>query len=597
MRRLPTVLAASFGLVWRAARGTFAAAAALQVLGGVGVAGQLLAGKLLIDRLLVDDGAQVQTGALLLPLGLLALLTAAVAFAAQARVAYQRLLSSLVAHYTIRQIHALTSKVDLLAFESPEFHDRLQRAMVNAVSRPVQLTNGALTFLSSVFASVGVAVALLFVEPVLVLLVFVAYVPTWLATTRTSRQGYSFSIEQTERDRRRLYLNELLIGKEEAKEVRAFGLADFLGKEHERLTQDFLRDLRGLVRRQLRLRLLGSLGTSVLTALAVLVLVLFVTTGRTDVASAATAAIAVVMLGQRLQGLAAGAGALYEGSLFVDDYLDFVAATPALVAARPTATAPADFQRIVVEDVTFQYPSGAQPALQGVSLDIQAGEVVALVGENGSGKTTLAKLLAGLWSPTSGRVLWDDVDVSQVDPDGLRRAVAVIFQDFIRYQLTARENIAAGDHERAEDVEGVRAAAAVAGAEEFVRILPEGFETRLGAEFYGGTELSGGQWQRLALARAFFRDTPFLVLDEPTAALDPRAEHELFETVRTLAAGRTVLLISHRFSSVRSADRIFVMDDGRIVESGRHDELMAQQGLYAELFSLQAAAYLDVSEL
>ena len=223
-------------------------------------------------------------------------------------------------------------------------------------------------------------------------------------------------------------------------------------------------------------------------------------------------------------------------------------------------------------------------------MEIGAGEIVALVGENGSSKTTLAKLLCRLYLPEQGRVLWDGVDTATVDPDGLRRSVAVIFQDFLHYALPASENIGMGRHQRIGDAEAIRGAALHAGADDFLAKLPKGYETVLGPEFEGGKELSVGQWRRVALARAFFRDAPFIILDEPTAALDARAEHELFESIRTLCRGRSVLLISHRF--VRSADRIYVLDGGRVVESGSHDELMALGGRYADLFTLQASAYL-----
>ena len=231
--------------------------------------------------------------------------------------------------------------------------------------------------------------------------------------------------------------------------------------------------------------------------------------------------------------------------------------------------------------------------MTGVSLEIGAGEIVALVGENGSGKTTLAKLLCRLYLPERGRVLWDGMDTATVDPDELRRSVAVIFQDFLHYSLPASENVGMGRHQRIGDLKGIRGAALHAGADDFLATLPKGYETVLGPEFQGGKELSVGQWQRVALARAFFRDAPFIILDEPTAALDARAEHELFESIRTLCQGRSVLLISHRFSSVRSADRIYVLHEGRVVESGSHDQLMGQGGRYADLFTLQASAYLS----
>jgi ATP-binding cassette, subfamily B, bacterial len=254
---------------------------------------------------------------------------------------------------------------------------------------------------------------------------------------------------------------------------------------------------------------------------------------------------------------------------------------------------PWSFDRLAVEEVSFSYPDTDRNAVDGVTLEIGRGEVVALVGENGSGKTTLAKIVAGLYRPDAGRVLWDGVDIAGVDPDELRESVAVIFQDFQQYLLPARENIGMGRHERIDDVARIAEAARQADADEFLTGLPEGYETMLGREFSGGWDLSVGQWQRIALARAFFRDAPLVILDEPTASLDARAESTLFDRIRNLLHGRSVLLISHRFSSVRSADRIYVLEHGQVAEHGEHDELMRLGGHYAELFTLQARAYLD----
>ncbi len=352
-----------------------------------------------------------------------------------------------------------------------------------------------------------------------------------------------------------------------------------------------------------------------------------ITTGHLGLAEAGAAAAATIGLGGQLQGIAWSAGQLYESALFIEDLDAFLALLPGLKEAVPTAPAPSGFQRIEVRNVHFTYPgepsasrlpaaarhigpslmrmmiaAGPPPgadghrrreALQGVSMEIRRGEVVALVGENGSGKTTLAKLISALYTPDSGQVLWDGIDVAAVDPSGIREQVAVIFQDFVRYMLTVRENIGLGRVERLSDADAIRAAARHAGADAFIEAWPEAYDATLGPIFENGKDLSTGQWQRIALARAFFRDAPLIILDEPTASLDARAEAELFERMRTLFQGRSVLLISHRFSSVRSADRIYVMREGRIVEHGTHAQLMALGGLYAELFNLQAAAYVD----
>jgi ATP-binding cassette, subfamily B, bacterial len=301
----------------------------------------------------------------------------------------------------------------------------------------------------------------------------------------------------------------------------------------------------------------------------------------------------VLVLGERLMTSVSSAGMLYESARFLEDYTSFVAIQPAISARRAGGTAPSGFARLRVEDVSFTYPSADRPALHGVSLEIGAGEIVALVGPNGSGKTTLAKLLCRLYLPQAGRILWDGVDTAGVDPEQLRGQVAVIFQDFQRYALPARDNIGLGRHQHIDDLDAITTAARHAGADGFLAALPAGYDTILGPEFTGGNDLSVGQWQRVALARAFFRDAPFIILDEPTAALDARAEHDLFQAIRTLCHGRSVLVIAHRFSSVRTADRIYVLQHGHILQHGTHDQLMATGGLYADLFTLQAAAYLD----
>jgi ATP-binding cassette subfamily B protein len=331
-----------------------------------------------------------------------------------------------------------------------------------------------------------------------------------------------------------------------------------------------------------------------LNAGALALLVWFIVSGRLDVAAAAAAAGAMLVFAQRLASLAASTGTLYESALFIEDFTSFLDQQPAPVTGLQPA--PDSFDRIALRNVTFQYPNADRPAIAGVSIDIGRGQVVALVGENGSGKTTLAKILAGLYHPAAGSICWDDRDIAEVDPASLRDQIAVIFQDFVKYHFSARDNIALGRTERFDDVDGMLAAAQRAAADEFLASLPRGFDTVLGAEYFGSSDLSIGQWQRLALARAFFRDAPLLILDEPTAALDARSEAALFERIQQLYEGRTVVLISHRLSSVRQADQIYVLEHGRVTESGTHDQLMGAHGTYAEMFTLQANSYIDSPE-
>jgi ATP-binding cassette subfamily B protein len=397
----------------------------------------------------------------------------------------------------------------------------------------------------------------------------------------------------TPRDRERQYVAGLLSGRDAAKEVRGFGLAGYLRARYEQLYDERLGEQRQIARRQLLYSLGANLATGVVLGATLLLVTWLTISGRVALAQAGVAVAGVALAGSRLAQAGYAAGSLSEAALYLDDYVAFLDLLPKAVAARPTADAPRGFERLRVEDVSFTYPSGAEPALRDVSMEIAKGEVVALVGENGSGKTTLAKLLAGLYTPDKGRIRWDGTDTSTVDPQQLRRSVAVIFQDFLHYHLPARDNSGLGRHEAIHDLGAIKRAAEHADADRFVTALRAGYETMLGPEFLGGTDLSIGQWQRMALARAFFRDAPFVILDEPTAALDPRAEHDLFERIRALLTDRTVLLISHRFSSVRSADRIYVLDQGLVVEHGTHEELMTREGINAELFTLQAKAYLE----
>jgi ATP-binding cassette subfamily B protein len=395
----------------------------------------------------------------------------------------------------------------------------------------------------------------------------------------------------TPNERQRTNQTRVLTHREHAHELIAFGVSPFLTRRWDALFDVRLADLRRLIRKRLLLGLLSSAGMAILLMVPVAVVAWLLMGGQMQVAQAITAATGIFVLGPSLQRLIGSATELYETSLYLEDYEAFVGMRETLASRQSGLPAPAGFECLRVEHVTFRYPESERLALEDVSLEIRRGEIIALVGENGSGKTTLAKLLCGLYRPASGRVLWDGQDVAGFEAASLRRSIAVLFQDFCQYFLTLRENIGVGRHELATDVLAVRGAAQQAGADSFVAGLRDGYETLLGEEFEGGHNLSIGQWQRVALARAFIRDASFVILDEPTASLDARAEHDLFESIRELFRGRTVLLISHRFSSVRSADRIYVLRQGRLEESGTHAELIRANGLYAELFNLQAEAY------
>jgi ATP-binding cassette subfamily B protein len=504
----------------------------------------------------------------------------------------QRLLTELVTRRSLERIVVAASSVRLAEFDDPNFHDRLQRTLVNAALRPVQMTTGLLRLGSSALSSVAVAIALATIEPLFLILILASVVPVTLASISLGRAFYRFTVEQTPTDRQRNYIQLLLTDKDIAKEIRAYGTGPFLRDRFSALYGQRLAALRRLM----RTRLIRGLGSGLVSGLAVAgtlgLMVLFLSDGRVSLAGAGAAMAALILLGSQMQALAGGVGALYESSLFIEEYNAFVVAPDEDEGeSHQYGGLPVEVGRVEVSDLSFTYPSRTEPSLVGVNLTIEPGQVVALVGENGSGKTTLAKLLASLYEPMSGRISWNGIDVTQLPADAVRPKVAVLFQDFVHYFMSAHENIAMGDWHGYDDRERVIAAAKRAGADSFLSAFPRGYETFLGPQFFGGSDLSGGQWQRVALARAFFRDAQLVILDEPTASLDPRAEAELFRSVKELFAGRSVVLISHRFASVRLADHIYVLDQGRVVEHGTHRTLMRDAGQYSELFTTQAAAF------
>ncbi|MBN9105303.1 MAG: ABC transporter ATP-binding protein [Propionibacteriaceae bacterium] len=592
--RLVTLVRTSLSLVWSSGRGLLLWMIGLNLLGALALALQVVAIQVTLEAILRSPDAGA--GPVLAPVLGLAAITAVSAVTTTLGGQLQRLLGESVARSMWQRVLAVATGVNLSSFESPDFYNRLSRVQTNAIVRPYQVTQGLFAMAGAGAAGVGVGLALVSISPILLPLIVVGGIPLLITSRRESRLEFEFSVRETPAVRMRGYFTLLQTGRDEAKEVRAFGLGPWLRERFDALYDTYLRDLRSHVRRRAVLSVLGQLGAAVMLGVTLLALVWLIVQGRIGIAGAGAALVAVRMLASQVQILFGGVQTIFESGLFLDDLSTFLAEGTAAEEEESGVEAPQSFGLIRVEDVHFRYPGSETDALRGVDAELHAGELIALVGENGSGKTTLAKLLAGLYRPDKGRITWDGRDVTSFRPSSLRRQISVVFQDFVRYALSGTENISVGRVSEPIDLERVRSAAAAAGAEQDLAALPNGFDTTLSKMFTGGQDLSGGQWQRVAVARSFYRDAPLVILDEPSAALDPRAEHDLFATLRRALHGRTALFISHRFSTVRGADRIYVLEAGEVVEEGSHDDLIALNGRYAELFRLQSAAFVASAE-
>jgi ATP-binding cassette subfamily B protein len=485
--------------------------------------------------------------------------------------------------------------LELRHFEDPHFYDQLTRARREASTRPLSFVLGGFQLVQHALSLAGYAAVLVAFRAWAPAALAVAAVPAFVSETYFSKAAFRLRSWRAPETRRMNYLEYVLANDEHAKEVKLLGLGRLLLGRYRSIGEGLYREDQALAMRRagwaFSLSLLATLafyGCYALMALAAV-------RGELTLGALTLYLVAFRQGQQSLQSMLGALGGMYEDNLYMSLLFDYLA-IPVRAAPRPADDAARDSRRldrgIVLENVGFRYPDQERWALRGVSLRIAPGEAIALVGKNGASKTTLIKLLTRLYEPTEGRILLDGRDLADWDAEQLRRRFAVVFQDFNQYQTSARENVGYGSVEDIGDEVRVARAVERGGAKETVAALASGLETQLGRWFKDGVELSGGQWQKLAIARAFMAEqADVLVLDEPTAALDAEAEHAVFERFRALARGKTTLLISHRFSTVRMADRILVFDDGRLVEQGTHAELVAGGGRYAHLFSLQAEGY------
>lgn len=581
---LPQVVDA-LRLLVRVGRGRFGLVVGAQILVAAGVAAQVLLTKNALDSLLGDAPLLVVLPQLLL----IVVINSGASALGAVQSQHQAYLGELVVKDTWQRVLRVAASVPLLTFERSDYYDRLQRIRTNALVKPLQIAQGAIGFVSGVLGIVGLLVALLALQPVVVPVILLAGVPLFLLARWGGRVEFDFALRTTRNQRERFALIELMSDRGPAKEVRAFALHDWLIQRFLARYTDYMAALRTKIDRRIRVAVLSAVVSTALIGLAVAALVVLIGRGNLSLAEAGASIAAALLLGGQLQQLFVGVSSMLEAGLFIRDIEDFERLTdrPPKALERPVLA----FDTIELQSVGFSYPGSRGRALHDISTMIRRGETVAVVGANGSGKTTLSKILAHLYTPSEGAVRWDGKDIREADPDDVARSVAVLFQDFVRYELTLHENIAAGDPTDMDNRTRVFDAASVAGAESIVAALPDGFDSMMSTRFPDGVDLSTGQWQRVAMARALFRDAPLVILDEPTAALDPKAEVEMYDAMTRVLTGRTVLLVTHRLASARRADRILVLAGGTIVEQGTHEELIARGGHYREMFELQAAAF------
>ena len=586
----------ALALVWATSRRLTVALALLTLAAGLLPAGIAYVGARIVDAVVVANRLWAGSGsAMLAPVfeWVVAegLLVAALAGAQRGLSLCQSLLRAQLGQRVNVMILEKALTLDLAQFEDSEFYDKLTRARREASSRPLSLVTRTFGLGQNAISLVSYGTLLFRFSPWAVAVLLLAGVPAFVAETKFSGDAFRLFRWRSPETRMQMYLETVLAREDHAKEVKLFALGPLLLQRYRDIFDRLYRDDRDLTLRRDSWGFgLGLLGTLTLYGayawIAASTVVGRITLGQM------TMYLMLFRQGQAaVSAILSAIGGMYEDNLYLSTLYEYLETpTPPRAGTATRGVRPGDGIRF--EAVGFTYPGATEPALRDIDLHIRPGESLALVGQNGSGKTTLIKLLTELYRPDHGRILLDGTDLREWNPDVLRERIGVIFQDFARYQMRVGENIGAGDVRHFEDAERWRVASDKGMAREFIDALPGGFEAPLGKWFNSGRELSGGQWQKIALARAFMRsDADILVLDEPTAAMDAGAEATIFEHFRELAGGRIVILISHRFSTVRMADQIIVIQDGRIIERGSHDGLMSQDGHYAHLFALQAQGY------
>ncbi|WP_084753140.1 ABC transporter ATP-binding protein [Micromonospora avicenniae] len=594
-RRLPRLVKEAIGVAWATNRFDTVASIGLNVAAGVMTTFGLLATTTVLTELFAAGPTPDRVRA-----ALPALLLAAAAVMARGGLtiaagwAQARLVPQINYRVELRMFEATTA-VDLAAFDDAGFAEEMDRARDRGMHEAASIVDSTVNLITGVVGVLATAAAVTVIQPILLPCLLLAAIPQAIITVRIARGQYLNMLARITRQRRMRMLADLMANRRTAVEVRTYQMREFLLDEYRRMMRAETRADFDLVRSQTITRVLGTSAAGLATFAVYAVLGGLLLVGWVALAAATTALLALQAARTSLGMAVFATNSLYEEALYYQDYRDFL--DRARLRTPPGGGEPTTgFDTIDLDKVSLRYPGTDNLAVDEVSLTLRRGQVVAFVGENGSGKTTLAKLIAGLYRPTSGAIRWDGTDTTALDPTSLGSHVAVMSQDWWRFPFTARQNILIGRHDRARHSPGpsVEDAASASAAHDMILDLPYGYDTLLDREFKDGQDLSGGQWQRLVAARSLYRHAKLLVCDEPSAALDARAEHAMFQHLRR-QPDRLLILITHRLANVRHADQIFVLRGGRLVQQGDHDQLMAQDGLYRELFDLQAAGYLAES--
>ena len=597
LRDIVLIVPRVFGFMWEVAPGFLVVACALMVATAVIPAAIVYMTKVIIDGVVAASGGTVAWGVVFMPLAVLFGLWVSQAAFDSASGFVQEILSERIWYTAKQRIIDKAGALDIAFFETPKFYDQLHHA-TQQFYRISNISWSTISLMQQAFSLIAMVSLLSILHPLAIALLILTALPRILVEGHFARKRYDLNAELIRNDRMIDYMARLLTDRDSAKEIRIFTLRDLFLSRFQRFRDIYLTAIRKLVfdifKVNVGLNLVSLLGVGAIWGYAVYQAVL----GHITIGDLALVFQAAQQSRNLLAGLISSGGSVYQNALFTTRFFEFLdldtKSVDGALAERDSAAHPIPTpiqSGVEFRNVSFKYPGSDAWILRGVSFRIPAGQRVAIAGENGAGKTTLVKLLSRLYDPAEGEILLDGQDLRDYDLAELRRHVAVVFQDFFRYDLSAADNVGLGQADAMDERPRVVAAAEKGGAHDIIDKLPDGYDTILGKTFDEGIDLSGGEWQHLAISRAFMSDAQMLVLDEPTAALDAFREHRLYEQVGALAGDKTVVFISHRFSTVRMADLIVVIEDGRVIEIGGHDELIARDGHYAAMFNTQARRY------